>query len=108
VSYAGVGCRVGKEAALAINAAVDQLNGKGYWDAHGWIFGLALILSALLVFILSRMTDTSEHVLLDERTGQRLLVSPKHDLFWIPLKWWPVILGVIGAWAVAANALGLT
>jgi hypothetical protein len=94
--------------ALVINAAVDQIGGKGYWDAHDWTLGLALILSALLVFILSRRIDTSERVLLDERTGERLLVSPKHDLFWIPVKWWPVILGVIGAWALAANALGLT
>jgi len=91
--------------ALVTNAAVDQFGGKGYWDVHRWTFGLALILSALLVFVLSRMIDTSERVLLDERTGERLLVSPKHDLFWIPVKWWPAILGVIGASTVAANAV---
>ena len=90
--------------ALVINFVADQFGGKGYWDVHGWTFGLALILSALLVFVMSRLTDTSERVLLDERTGERLLVSPKHDLFWIPVKWWPAILGVIGASTVAANA----
>ena len=55
--------------ALVTNAAVDQFGGKGYWDVHRWTFGLALILRALLVFVLSRMIDTSERVLLDERTG---------------------------------------
>jgi hypothetical protein len=61
--------------------------------------GLAgMVLAAALVYGLHRLIEArqSPRAFIDKTTGEELIVRPRHDLFFIPLKAWPYILLLLG------------
>ncbi|ONG51801.1 hypothetical protein BKE38_15660 [Pseudoroseomonas deserti] len=46
--------------------------------------------------------------LIDARTGQRVILRPRHSLFWIPMQYWSVLslLAALGFGIAAAGQLG--
>ena len=69
--------------------------GKPYVEQNRWILGLAMLLGSAFILFVARKIDTKERILIDEKTGERLIYKPKHDFFWIPIKWWsPVAAGI--------------
>jgi len=57
-----------------------------------------MLLAAALVyglhFALKRLDEP--RVVIDKSTGQEMHLIPKHDLFFIPVRFWPYILAVLG------------
>jgi hypothetical protein len=51
---------------------------------------VALILT--LVSLLSNHLETRPGRVIDKTTGQELTLRDKHDLFFVPLRYWPMIL----------------
>jgi hypothetical protein len=78
------------------NAVADDIGGKGYWDAHRSVLALMLLLSGAVVFYLGRLWTTEARTLLDEASGERFSFQIKHDFFWIPMKYWGVIIATFG------------
>jgi len=37
-------------------------------------------------------------VLVDPSTNQSVKLMSKHDMFWIPIKWWAVVWLLAGLW----------
>ena len=89
---------------MCMNMAMLSLRGKGYWEAHAWPFACALIIAAALIFLLDRYCfNTPARTLVDEATGQRVAFKARHDFFFIPMKWWSVILCAIAALLLFAD-----
>jgi hypothetical protein len=87
---------------LALNLATNLMWGEAYWDNHAWPVGCEFILSGGLIWVVERqLAKQAGRVLIDEQTGQRVVLSSNHQFFWIPMKWWGVILVGIGivVWA---------
>lgn len=58
----------------------------------------AMLLAAGLVYVLhiaiNRLSEP--RVVIDKSTGQEMHLISKHDLFFIPVRFWPYILAVLG------------
>ena len=89
---------------LCMNIATLSLGGKGYWEAHAWPFASSLFVAAALIFLLDRyVLSESGRALVDPATGERIVLKPKHDLFFIPMKWWSLLCLVIAAILLVAD-----
>ncbi|QGZ42586.1 hypothetical protein [Pseudoduganella flava] len=62
---------------------------------------IGLLLAAAMVFGLHMALErnASGRTYIDKATGQEVEVKPKHDLFFIPVKFWPYLLAAIGLFA---------
>ena len=70
---------------------------ENYYQARGWPKLVALVLSAALVWLLwDRLDRRPARVVIDKATGQELTLREQHDLFFVPLRYWPAILIVAG------------
>jgi hypothetical protein len=90
---------VGMEALL--DATVGLPNGiKQYRAEHPWVelvsFGLSAIACWYVGTALERRELKNAKVVTDKETGQDVRLIGRHDLFWIPVKWWSVIWAVAG------------
>ncbi|MCA1858119.1 hypothetical protein LE190_19610 [Massilia oculi] len=85
---------------LGTEIAAEQLWGKSSPAmVRSVIVPVALLLAAVLVYllhlVLARYAGARVHV--DEATGERYTLREAHDLFFVPVKYWPMILGAGGA-----------
>ena len=68
-----------------------------YWQTHRWPKLFAFLLAAHVVSRLAaRQERLEKRVLIDKETGEEVVLLPKDSLFFIPLRYWPAILAVIG------------
>lgn len=83
---------------------VDAGLGAGYYDAHHWTSGVALLLAAALctLFGLTRGKSSSRE-LVDAQTGERIVLRSRHTLFFIPVHLWAFVLGAIGVLLVVSE-----
>jgi hypothetical protein len=71
-----------------------------YYQEHGWPKLLALVAAAGLVWLLSKQLEKRPaQVVIDKQTGHEIALKNKHDLFFVPLRYWPTIL-VVGGFAI--------
>jgi hypothetical protein len=75
----------------------SALSDEKYYQDHGWPKLLGLVVAAALVWLLSKHFEKRPaRVVIDKATGQEFPLTEKHDLFFVPLRYWPVILVVAG------------
>jgi hypothetical protein len=57
-----------------------------------------LLIAAALVFVLHIALDrtSAPRIVVDKATGQEIRLISKHDLFFVPVKFWPYILVALG------------
>jgi len=55
-------------------------------------------LGAALVFVTNSALQRSDkpRTVIDKETGQELVLKAKHDFFFIPMKYWPYLLLLLG------------
>ena len=59
---------------------------------------IGMILAAVLVYALNVAIERANRpqIVIDKATGKEIALISKHDLFFIPVKFWPYILGILG------------
>ena len=76
--------------------------GQDTWHAHNsGLLAVALWSSALVLWFLARRWADPGRVLVDPATGERVTLRRVDSLFFVPLRYWPLILAVGGAVAFA-------
>ena len=90
---------------LIAESVTRDVASKEYWDTHSFPLSAALLLAGGLIWAIDAyLFRTPPRVFRDEQTGERVLVVPKHDFFFLRMKWWSLIcVGfaiaiVIGRW----------
>ena len=68
--------------------------------------GLGLIAGSVAIWFLGKRLNGpgSTRVLIDQKTGEQVVLRRKHTMFWIPMEYWAVFLGLL---AVCLIAYGL-
>jgi hypothetical protein len=73
---------------------------KQYRVEHPWVelvsFGLSAIACWFAGTALERRELKNAQIVTDKETGQDIRLIGRHDLFWIPVKWWSVIWVIAG------------
>jgi len=84
--------------ALLCNVAFDAAFGEGYYSAHKWTVGVAMFIAAGLSFVAARMLRRrTARMVIDKQTGEEFLLDQAPStLFFIPMHYWWIVLGVLG------------
>lgn len=81
---------------LVSNLIANAVAGEGYYEHHQWLMGVSFLAAAAICwFFGSYLRKRPGHVVIDKKTGEEITLRKKHGLFFIPMRWWGVILGVI-------------
>lgn len=83
---------------LLIELIVDKITGsQGFIKAHSWIWFIGLSLSAIIIwFVGNRLDAKPVRVIIDKETQREYEIKSKHDLFWLPFKWWSIPVLALG------------
>ena len=83
---------------LVANVLTNHLTGsENYWNEHKWPFGVSLLISGVLSWVVGAWLAVSRtKTLVDKETGQETVIRPNHTLFFVKMHWWGPILLVIG------------
>ncbi len=67
------------------------------------INGLALIISAVIVFVLAQLLAARPvRELVDKATGQDVVLRQRHTMFFVPMRYWAILWAVIGIGSIGA------
>lgn len=84
-------------ALLLTEVTVESVFGdQTYYQSHGWPKFLALVVAAGAVWALARGLQGRDRIVVDKATGHELVLRDRHDLFFVPLRYWPGILVAVG------------
>jgi hypothetical protein len=82
---------------LSAQLLANDLGGEGYWETHSYPVAVALIVAGGLIFGTDFFLYRNPgHILRDEQTGQRVLFAPKHDFFFLRMRWWSLVCVGLG------------
>ena len=90
-------------ALLLTQLVVDSISGdENFYQKNSWPKTVAMLVAALLTFVLHKfLSQEKPRVLIDEETGQEFEIHGNHSLFFIPVKWWPVVFVILGIFSLA-------
>lgn len=68
-----------------------------FYQQHGWVVLIGLLVAATLTYGLHRLLRLQKgRVVIDKETGEEIVLSPKHSLFFIPVQLWPAVFVILG------------
>ena len=74
----------------------NSVYGAGYYESHTWTMGMGFLVAGVLCWFLGQSFKGKGVVVIDKITKQEITLKRNHDLFYIPVRYWGVILPVIG------------
>lgn len=76
---------------------------KEYGD---YAFVIAAYVAGIFSFVFgTKWNNKKARVLIDEKTGERILVKNNHSLFWIPMQYWGFIFAFLGTFILTQNSI---
>ncbi|MGE6619280.1 hypothetical protein [Bacillus mycoides] len=67
-----------------------------YFQNHSWPMAIMLIISGVMSWYLGKyINKPNGKVYIDAETGEKVMFTKKHSLFFIKMEYWGPILGVI-------------
>ena len=89
---------------LLCNLLFDAGFGAGYYAAHHWTLGAAMLLAGVLCALAARpLRNRGSRTLTDEQTGELIVLRRSDTLFFIPMHAWAFVLGAIGLLLLASE-----
>jgi hypothetical protein len=89
---------------------INGVAGEGTYEANSAVYGgIGVAVGGIATFLLGQWLDgrNPPRRLVDQETGQRVVVEARNDLFWMPMKLWGVI-GIVGGLILAlSGAFGI-
>jgi len=68
-----------------------------FYQSNDWPLAMCFFISAFFTYLLSNYLNSQpERTLIDKETKKEIIIKPNHKLFFIDIKYWPVILIIIG------------
>ncbi len=90
--------------AVVVNLLVQSLIGAAmgdgdYGKTHGWTWFVSMGLAAVCVWFAGvKLEAKPGQVVIDKASGEEFELKAKHDLFWIPFKYWAFVFLGLGVW----------
>lgn len=75
--------------------SVQAIAGPAYLDQHSWPGAMGTLFGAGLVWFLAARLERPTRTLIDQRTGETLLLKKRHTLFFVPLRYLTGVLAVV-------------
>lgn len=83
---------------LLTNYVLDAIFGHGFYSSQNYSPLIAMTISAVIIWFVGRKlnTDKPERILIDQATGEKVILKKKHTFFFVPLQWWALIYIIFG------------
>ena len=83
---------------LAAELITRGLAGGGYWETHSYPLAMALLASAAVIWWADALlyARQAKRILVDEKTRERFNFAPRHEFFFIRMKWWSLVCAGVG------------
>jgi len=83
---------------LPVELLVEHYFGEGQYKSLSWPVPLVFLLAAIPTTLVGiKLNNKPTRVLIDSETGEKVELKSEHSLFWIPMRYWGVILVVLSA-----------
>jgi hypothetical protein len=79
---------------LTVKVAQAAL-GAIYMDSHSWPGALGTLLGAVIVWFMAQKLKGPGRTLVDPKTGQTVVLTKKHTVFFVPMHYVAVIMAVV-------------
>ena len=77
-----------------------------FYQQHGWVMLVGMLVAGALTYGLHRLLLLQKgRVVIDKETGQEVVLRSDHSLFFIPVKWWPVVFAALGVVFAVSGAV---
>ena len=96
--WRGLGCLVAVITflvSLMLEFAIERFyKDDTYYQTHAWPLALAFFISALIIFTwnYNYLKNEPSRILIDKDSGSEVSIKRAYDLFFINVKYWPLIL----------------
>ncbi|MGC3957599.1 MAG: hypothetical protein QM813_06450 [Verrucomicrobiota bacterium] len=89
---------VGFAALIFTEVISEKITGDDqFYQQHGWVILIGMLVAAALTYGLHRLLLLQKgRAVIDKQTGQEIVLRPNHSLFFIPVKWWPIVFVILG------------
>jgi hypothetical protein len=87
-------------ALILTQLAVDAVGGEGTYEASPYLYaGFGLVIGGTATHFLGRWLDgrSRRRDLVDQQTGERVVLQDRNDLFWVSMRTWGLVAIVAGA-----------
>lgn len=69
---------------------------EAFSSSYSWVSSISILLGAVAVWFWGRHVNTKNiRILIDEQTGQQIVLKPNHSLFFINMEYWAIPFGVL-------------
>jgi hypothetical protein len=92
---------------LAAELVTNGLGGEGYWKNHSYPLSIALLCAGGMIWWADAILATRYHErrLVDDKTGERVILVPRHDFFFVRVKWWGLVCAGFAVAVLLMNAV---
>jgi hypothetical protein len=99
---------VGFAALILTEVLAEKITGDDqFYQQHGWVILIGMLVAAASTYGLHRLLPLQKgRVVIDKETGQEMVLRSNHSLFFIPVKWWPLVFVVLGVGFGIAGGAG--
>lgn len=89
---------------VLIGLGLEYFNGDGFYKNSSVAMPVAFVLAAGFVFWVGHLlAQKTGRVLIDPQSQEKIVLKEQHSMFWIPLRYWGIVLTVIAVWMYLAN-----
>lgn len=92
---------------LAAQFVVEAIAGEGSYSRNSAVYGgIGVAIAGIVTFLLGQWLERRNppRQLVDQKTGEQVVVQDRHDLFFVPMKYWGLI-GVVGGIIIAVTGM---
>jgi len=76
--------------------AINQLFGSDCFKTCTWALPFVLFLSGIVMYYIGlKLSKREDRILIDKKTNEEVILVDKHDLFWIPLRFWGYFVAIV-------------
>jgi ABC-type antimicrobial peptide transport system permease subunit len=110
IIWSGLGflvAAIGFAALIFTELVSEKITGDDqFYQQHGWVILIGMLVAGTLTYGLHRLLLLQKgRAVIDKETGQEVVLRSNHSLFFISVKWWPVVFALLGVvFAIVAAA----
>ena len=86
-------------ATLILTEVVSELLTKNeqFYQENSWVILVGMVIASILTFGFHKLLCLKKpQIVVDKETGQEIELRGNHSLFFIPVKWWPLVFIILG------------
>ena len=86
-------------AALVLTELISEsiAGNEQFYQQNSWLILVGMTVAAILTFGLHKILSLKKpKIVIDKKSGEEIEIRGSHSLFFIQVKWWPIVFIILG------------